>query len=76
MKKETEKWKDRHFQLCLAIISRTERDLYGHTKSLNLHDVIAKADRMVSLLKERYTSDAATCENIGNPEKSTSKVAK
>ena len=63
MKKETDKWEDRHFQVCLAIISRTDIDMYGHTKPLNFQDIINKADRMVSLLKERYTSDAATCEN-------------
>ena len=63
MKKETDKWEDRHFQVCMAIISRTETDMYGHTKSLNFQDIINKADRMVSLLKERYTSDDTNYEN-------------
>lgn len=69
MKKEIDKWEDRHFQVCLAIISRTETDMYGHTKSLNFQDIINKADRMVSLLKERYTSDDTNYETIGNREK-------
>ena len=69
MKKETDKWEDRHFQVCLAIISRTETDMYGHTKTLNFQDIINKADRMVSLLKERYTTCVANCETIGNREK-------
>lgn len=63
MKKETDKWEDRHFQVCLAIISRTETDMYGHTKTLNFQDIINKADRLVSLLKERYTSDDTNYEN-------------
>ena len=53
IKKETEKWNERHFQLCLAIIARTETDMYGHTKSLDFQDIISKADRMVSLLQQR-----------------------
>ena len=53
IKKETEKWNERHFQLCLAIIARTETDMYGHTKSLDFQDIIVKADRMVSLLQQR-----------------------
>lgn len=53
IKNETEKWNERHFQMCLAIISRTEIDMYGPTKSLNFQDIISKADRMVSLLQQR-----------------------
>ena len=51
--REKTKWNNRHFQVCLAIIARTETDLYGHTKPLNCQDVIAKADKMVQLLQER-----------------------
>ena len=69
MKKEIDKWEDRHFQVCMAIISKTETDMYGHTKSLNFQDIITKADSMVSLLKERYTTCVANCEPIGNREK-------
>ena len=53
IKRETEKWNERHFQLCLAIIARTETNMYGHTKSLDFPDIINKADRMVSLLQQR-----------------------
>lgn len=53
MRKETDRWEERHFLICLAIIARTERDMYGHTKPLNFQDIINKADRMVSLLKQR-----------------------
>lgn len=51
--KEKTKWNNRHFQICLAIIARTETDLYGHTKALKCDEVISKADRMVQLLQER-----------------------
>ena len=66
MKKEIEKWNERHFQVCLAIISRTETDMYGHTKSMNFQDVIVKADRMVSLLKERYTPYGTKQRNLND----------
>lgn len=45
-KKETEKWNERHFLICIAIIARTETDMYGHTKPINFQKIIDKADRM------------------------------
>ena len=53
LKKETDKWEERHFQLCLAFISRVEHESHFHSKPIKLSDVINKADRMVALLKER-----------------------
>ena len=48
------KWEDRHFQICLALLSRpVVPDSFGYTKPLNLQDVINKADRMVILLQQR-----------------------
>ncbi|MCH5234803.1 MAG: hypothetical protein J1E16_05875 [Muribaculaceae bacterium] len=52
-KKGTEKWNERHFQICLALISRPNVDCYGVTKPLSFQDIIAKADRMVALLQQR-----------------------
>lgn len=52
IKMESDRWNDRHFQICLALISRPNVDSYGATKPLSFQDIISKADRMVSLLKQ------------------------
>ena len=53
-KRINNKWEDRHFQICLALLSRPiVPDSFGYTKPLNLQDVINKADRMVILLQQR-----------------------
>lgn len=70
-RKEIEKWNERHFQVCLALITRPNVDSYGATKPLSFHDIIAKADRMVNLLQERERSMKEKDENnsskISNP---------
>ena len=53
IKKETDRWNEKHFRICLALISRLHIDRYGATKPLSFHDIIAKADRMVKILQER-----------------------
>lgn len=50
---EQKKWNERHFQICLALISRPVISTYGSLPSINFADIISKADRMVNLLKER-----------------------
>lgn len=52
-KEELNRWNERHFQICLALISRPTTDNYGYTKPLVFEDIINKADRMVNLLKKR-----------------------
>lgn len=54
MKRKTRtNWEERHFQICLAIISRTETDMYGHTKSLDMDRVVREADSLINILKHR-----------------------
>lgn len=68
--KELTKWNERHFQICLALISRPTFNPYGSTPSVNFGDIINKADRMVSLLKEREA------EQITKYEKSAPNTSK
>ena len=60
---ENEKWNERHFQICLALISRPILDTFGYTRPVALQDVISKADRFVNLLKEREAKLTAIEEN-------------
>ena len=69
MKKSTnDKWDERHFQICLALLSRpVVPDSFGYTKPLNLQDVINKADRMIALLQQReqrLVANGETDENV------------
>lgn len=50
---ERNKWSDRYFQLCLAIISRPSFSSYGQSAPINIRDVMNKADRMIEELKIR-----------------------
>lgn len=43
-KKEQNKWEERHFQICLALISRPVFNPYGNSSPLNFGDIINKAD--------------------------------
>lgn len=55
--KTTEKeinWEDRHFQICLAILSCPVSDSHGFVKAPGLENTIERADRMVELLKKRH----------------------
>ena len=45
-------WEERHFQICIALIARTDIGLRGATNSPRFKEIIRKADEMVSLLKE------------------------
>lgn len=49
---ETKIWNERHFQICLALLSKSPYGYMG-SKDLTLKEVISKADRMVRLLQER-----------------------
>ena len=51
--REKNKWAEKHFQICLAIIGRTEVDAYGFTKPLNMDDVIKEADVFIKKLQQR-----------------------
>lgn len=61
--KELMKWNERHFQICLALISRPAFNPYGNAPSPNFDDIINKADRMVALLQEREADQMAKYEN-------------
>lgn len=61
--KELTKWNERHFQICLALISRPNFNPYGNAPSPNFDDIINKADRMVALLQEREEEQTAKYEN-------------
>ena len=61
--KELTKWNERHFQSCLALISRPNFNPYGNSTPVNFGDIINKADRMVALLKEREANQMAKYEN-------------
>ena len=45
-------WEERHFQICLALLSRTEIGLRGTTDDPKMSMIIKKADQMVELLKK------------------------
>ena len=64
MKKNVnDKWDERHFQICLALLSRpVVPDSFGYTKPLNLQEVITKADRMIALLQQREQRLVANSE--------------
>lgn len=62
--KELTKWNERHFQICLALISRPNFNPYGNSTPVNFGDIINKADRMISLLQEREAQQPYENENI------------
>lgn len=47
-------WEERHFQICLALLSRTETRLSGVTIDPQMPLIIERADKMVELLKDHY----------------------
>ena len=47
-------WKERHFQICLALLSRADISSRGGSNDPQLPKIIKTADRMVELLKEHY----------------------
>ena len=57
MKKEVD-WEERHFQICLALISRADLTSYHNntvsTKELSPAKIIKQADNMVEALKKHY----------------------
>lgn len=63
-KKEQNKWEERHFQICIALISRPNFNPYGNSTPVNFGDIINKADRMISLLQEREAQQPHENENI------------
>lgn len=51
---ENEKWSERYFQLCLALIQRPSMlTTFGNVPAVNIREVMSRADRMLELLKER-----------------------
>lgn len=63
-KKEQNKWEERHFQICLALISRPTFNPYGNSTPINFGDIINKADRMISLLQEHEEQHSHENENF------------
>ena len=63
-KKEQNKWEERHFQICIALLSRPNFNPYGNSTPVNFGDIINKADRMISLLQEREAQQPHENENI------------
>lgn len=63
-KKELNKWKERHFQICVALISRPNFNPYGNSTPVNFGDIINKADRMVALLQDREARQTHANENF------------
>ena len=63
-KKEQNKWEERHFQICIALISRPNFNPYGNSTPVNFGDIINKADRMISLLQEREAQQPHENENF------------
>ena len=62
--KELTKRNERHFQICLALISRPNFNPYGNSTPVNFGDIINKADRMISLLQEREAQQPHENENF------------
>lgn len=62
--KELTKWNERHFQICLALISRPVLNPYGNSSPLNIGDIINKADRMISLLQEHEEQHSHEHDNF------------
>lgn len=61
---ESDKWSERYFQLCLALIQRPAMlTTFGNVPAVNIKDVMNKADRMLELLKERDKGFYTNCEN-------------
>lgn len=62
--KELTKWEERHFQICLALISRPTFNPYGNSTPVNFGDIINKADRMVALLQEHEEQHSHEHDNF------------
>lgn len=51
-------WEERHFQICLALLSRPEIGVRGTTNDPQMPMIIKRADKMVELLKEHYAESS------------------
>ena len=60
---EREKWNERHFQLCLALIARETCDSYGRPHNISFAMISHKADVMVDFLKKREDAQSKTDQN-------------
>ena len=60
---EREKWNERHFQLCLALISRETCDSNGRPHHISIAKISQKADVMVDFLKKREEEQSKTTLN-------------
>lgn len=47
-------WEERHFQICLALLGRTDIGTRGNTLNPNLRSIISTADEMVKRLIEHH----------------------
>ncbi|MBD5315347.1 MAG: hypothetical protein HDS08_04210 [Bacteroides sp.] len=48
-------WEERHFQICLALLSRTDIGVRGVTNDPKMPMIIKQADKMVELLKAHHS---------------------
>ena len=69
MKSKRIDWEERHFQICLALLSRHTTDSYGFTERPDLKDTIATADRMVELLQQHASQLPPKGENNASSTK-------
>ena len=60
---EKEKWNERHFQLCLALIARETCDSNGRPHHISIAKISQTADKMVDFLKQREDTQSKTDQN-------------
>ena len=68
-------WEDRHFQICLALLSRPEIGLSGATNDPRIPMIIKTADRMVEALKTHVEKQQNATQPLSE-EKAPEKPAK
>lgn len=64
-------WEERHFQICLALLSRTDIGVRGVINDPKMQVIIKQADKMVELLKQ-HNQEASVESPANSAEKSVS----
>ena len=64
-------WEERHFQICLAMLSCPVCNRHGHPDAPMLHNVVSQANKIVELLKK---NSAAKMELFSTPSEPVSEV--
>lgn len=60
-------WEERHFRICLAILSCPVFNRHGHTDAPMLNDVVTRANKMIELLKGNATKMQKPDNCLENP---------